>query len=101
MNENPGQGVNAYVNILLPVTTTPVKSHRGLVYTGEQLSTGVVDTADKHKAANIRKSSKWPNRILLGQEKLILEKNLKMKILCQTSFQLVIHIHSLGPLGLT
>ncbi len=46
--------------------------------TGEQLITGVNDTGDKHKVANIsansRKNSKWPQWGTEGQGKLFIQK---------------------------
>jgi hypothetical protein len=73
------------VRNLLPVSTTPVitenpwqglfagvndKFIAGVIDTGEQLITGVIDTCDKHLFANVsenfQKNSKLPNGILGG-----------------------------------
>jgi hypothetical protein len=51
---------------LSPVTTTPaIIFSPGVVYTCEQVITGVIDTSKKHKVVNIsmkvRKILEWPH----------------------------------------
>jgi hypothetical protein len=54
----------------------------GVVDTDEQLIASVIDTSDKHSFVNI--SAKLKKKIETAWGTLIHEKNLKLKISCQT-----------------